>query len=153
MSRKNHENRNPSTAVVQAQSAEMRLQAQLRSFSGTLPPPEALERYNQILPGAAERIIVMAERQHGHRIELESHVIKSNVSAQKLGTILGFIVAMTVIIGGLFLVHQGKNAEGLAAILTALAALVGVFVYSKHEQQKDLAKKTEALANAANTHR
>ena len=117
-------------------------------YSGPLPPPEALERYNQIVPGAAERLIAMAENQHTHRQELEKHVIHSNVSAQKLGTILGFIVAMTVIIGGVYLVHEGKSGEGLAAILTALAALVGVFVYSKYEQQKDLARKSQALVNS-----
>jgi len=127
----------------------MRIQAMMRSFSGPLPPPEALERYNQVLPGAAERIIAMAESQHNHRQGLESHVVRSNVSAQTLGTILGFIVAMTVVIGGMYLVHEGKSGEGLAAILTALASLGGVFLYSKREQQKDLAKKTEALANAA----
>jgi flagellar motor component MotA len=88
----------------------------------------------------------MAESQHHHRQGLESHVIHSNVSAQKLGTILGFIVAMTVVIGGMYLVHEGKSAAGLSAILTALASLVGVFLYSKREQQKDLANKTEALA-------
>jgi len=90
----------------------------------------------------------MAEGQHSHRLELEKHVITSNVSAQKLGTVLGFIVAMTVVIGGMFLVHEGKSGEGLAAILTALASLVGVFLYSKHEQQKDLGKKSEALASS-----
>jgi uncharacterized membrane protein len=115
------------------------------SFSGPLPPPDVLDRYNQILPGAAERIIVMAESQHEHRLDLEKHVIHSNVSAQKLGTILGFVVAMTVIVGGTWLVHDGKSGEGLATIITALAALVGTFIYSKHEQQRDLAKKTEAL--------
>jgi uncharacterized membrane protein len=127
----------------------MSIQAMMRSFSGPLPPPEALERYNQILPGAAERIIAMAETQHQHRQGLERHVIHSNVKAQKLGTILGFIVAMTVVLGGMYLVHEGKNAPGLAAVLTALASLVGVFLYSKREQQKDLAKKTEDLASAA----
>jgi flagellar motor component MotA len=91
----------------------------------------------------------MAESQHSHRQDLEKHVIVSNVSAQKLGTILGFIVAMTVVLGGMWLVHDGKSVAGLASILTALASLVGVFVYSKYEQQKDLAKKTEALAVAA----
>src|SRR5438552_10293716 len=109
--------------MVQSQSSAVRIQA--ATFSGPLPPPEALERYNQILPGAAERIIAMAESQHTHRQGLEKHVIHSNVSAQKLGTILGFIVAMTVVIGGMFLVHEGKSGEGLAAILTALASLVG----------------------------
>jgi uncharacterized membrane protein len=132
---------------MQASGAQLRVQAMAR-FSGPLPPPEALERYNQILPGSAERLIAMAESQHSHRQELEKHVIHSNVSAQRLGTILGFIVAMTVIIGGVYLVHEGKSGEGLAAILTALAALVGVFVYSKYEQQKDLARKTQGLADS-----
>jgi uncharacterized membrane protein len=140
-----HKNRN--RGIVPAQSAELRFQAMMReSFSGPLPPPEVLDRYNQILPGAAERIIVMAESQHAHRLGLEKHVIHSNVSAQRLGTILGFVVAMTVIIGGTWLVHDGKSGQGLAAILSALAVLVGTFIYSKHEQQKELAKKTEALA-------
>jgi hypothetical protein len=52
---------------------------------------------------------------------------------------------MTVVLGGMWLVHEGKSGSGLAAILTALASLVGVFVWSKHEQQKDLRKKSEAL--------
>jgi uncharacterized membrane protein len=130
---------------------EIRLQAMSHtSFSGPLPPPEALEKYNQILPGTAERIIAMAESQHTHRQGLESHVVHSNVAAQRLGTILGFIVAMTVVVGGMYLVHEGKNAAGLASILTALASLVGVFLYSKYEQQKDLVKKTDALTQARN---
>jgi uncharacterized membrane protein len=141
-----HKNRNRD--LVPPQNASLRFQAAMQ-YSGPLPPPEALERYNQILPGAAERIIAMAESQHSHRQELEKHVITSNIAAQKLGTILGFTVAMTVVLGGMWLVHDGKSIEGLASILTALASLVGVFLYSKHEQQKDLAKKTEALATAA----
>lgn len=145
--------KNRNRSMVQTQSAELRVQAMMRAFSGPLPPPEALERYNQVLPGAAERIIAMAESQHSHRQELEKHVIKSNVSAQKLGTILGFVVSMTVVLGGMFLVHEGKSGEGLAAILTALASLVGVFLYSKREQQKDLSKKTDALTDAASTGR
>lgn len=90
----------------------------------------------------------MAEGQHAHRIEMERHVITSNVSAQKLGTVLGFIIVMTVAVGGILLIYAGKGVSGLATTITALASLVGVFVYSKHEQQKDLAKKTESLATA-----
>jgi uncharacterized membrane protein len=133
--------------MVQSQSTALRIQA--AAFSGPLPPPDALERYNQIVPGAAERIIAMAESQHTHRQALEKHVIHSNISAQRLGTVLGFVVAMTVVIGGMYLIHEGKSGEGLAAILTALASLVGVFLYSKREQRKELAKKTEALTHAA----
>ena len=97
MSRNKQRNRGLTTSQsADSQSAEVRIQAAMR-YSGPLPPPEALERYNQILPGAAERIIAMAESQHAHRQGLEKHVIESNVSAQRLGTILGFVVAMTAI--------------------------------------------------------
>jgi len=68
-------------------------------------------------------MIAMVESQHSQRQELEKHVIHANISAQRVGTMLGFIVAV--------------------------ASLVGVFLYSKREQQKDLDKKTQALADAA----
>jgi len=68
-------------------------------------------------------MIAMVESQHSQRQELEKHVIHANISAQRVGTMLGFIVAV--------------------------ASLVGVFLYSKREQQKDLDKKTQGLADAA----
>ena len=127
----------------------MRIQAEMHQWSGPLPQPEALERYNQILPGAAERILSMAETQHEHRLTIETNVIDSGVAAQKLGTILGFVIVMTVVIGGMFLIFEGKSTAGLAAVISSLTALVGVFVYSKREQQKDLANKTKNLAVTA----
>lgn len=66
MSRKN---RDRGITPVQRTDVVRMIQASA-SFSGPLPPPETLERYNQTLPGLAERIIVMAESQHSHRLEL-----------------------------------------------------------------------------------
>jgi uncharacterized membrane protein len=42
-----------------------------QSFSGPLPHPDVLRKFNEIIPGAAERIIKMAEDQSIHRKELE----------------------------------------------------------------------------------
>jgi uncharacterized membrane protein len=132
----------------------MRIQkAEMHAFAGPLPPPEVLERYNQVLPGAAERIIVMAESQHDHRQHLESTVISEGVKAQRLGTILGFVVAMTTILGGIFLMYTGKESTGLASVITALAGLVGVFIYGKHEEQKDRKKKADAITQAVTASR
>jgi len=112
---------------------------------GPLPAPEALERYNQILPGAADRILAMAERQEQHRQELEQQVITSNISSQKLGVKLGFVIAMTAIVGGIGLALAGKSGAGLTSIIGALAALVGVFVYGKKHQGRELDEKAQAL--------
>jgi len=37
-----------------------------QTFSGPLPPPEILAKYNSVLSDAAERIISMAENQATH---------------------------------------------------------------------------------------
>ena len=114
--------------------------------SGPLPPPEALQKYDQILPGAADRIIRMAESQHQHRQKLEKTVVESNAFSQKVGLILGFVIAMTAIVGGIWLAREGKSGSGVTAIIAALAALVGVFVYGKIEQRRELAEKSKALS-------
>lgn len=44
------------------------------TFLGPLPPPETLAQYEQVLPGSAERIMVMAENQAEHRQSLEETV-------------------------------------------------------------------------------
>jgi uncharacterized membrane protein len=58
--------------------------SQQYSFTGPLPPPEVLAKYNETVPGLAERIICMAEQQAKHRQQIETTVIKSNSFVQRL---------------------------------------------------------------------
>jgi uncharacterized membrane protein len=45
----------------------LQVNAQAISFSGPLPPPELLRKYDDLHPGLAERIIVMAEKEAEHK--------------------------------------------------------------------------------------
>jgi hypothetical protein len=90
----------------------------------------------------------MAESQHHHRQALEKCVVDSNVFSQKIGLGLGFTIAMTAIGGGIWLSAIGKSGSGLTAIIGALASLVGVFVYGKVQQNKELKDKAKALSTA-----
>jgi len=109
-------------------------------------PPEVLEKYNQALPGLAERIITMAEKQATHRQQIEKTVIESNAFTQKVAPFLGFIITMTAVGGGTELILKGKDVYGLAAIVTALASLAGVFIYGKKKQRKELDEKANDFA-------
>jgi uncharacterized membrane protein len=142
LSRKHSQKEEQLERMQQRQKAMMQVAA-LYSFSGPLPPPEALEKYNQALPGAAERILTMAEKQGDHRRKLETKVVDSNVFVQKVGPFLGFVIAMTVVVGGMFLIVRGKDGYGLAAIIAALGSLAGVFIYGKTKQNRELAAKAE----------
>jgi len=119
---------------------------EISRFSGPLPPPEELAKYDRILPGAADRIIRMAEQQSVHRQNLETVVIGANATTQKWGLACAFVIAMSAVWGGIWISLKGMSGAGLTTIIGALAALVGVFVYGKSQQKKELAEKQEALA-------
>ena len=70
-------------AVIEAQCA------------GPLPPPEAFQRYEEILPGAAERILKMAEKQAEHRQRLEEKIVNAEIRDARLGLIFGFLIGLT----------------------------------------------------------
>lgn len=118
---------------------------EISRFSGPLPHPEDLAKYEQVLPGSADRIISMAEQQAEHRRTLEKTVILSNVTLQQWGLGCAFVLAMTAITGGIWLSSKGMSGTGLTAIISALVALVGVFVYGKSEQKRELKEKADAL--------
>lgn len=82
-------------------------------FSGPIPPPDTLARYNDIIPNGAERILAMAENQSAHREKLEDKVVSGNISSQKLGSTYAFIISMVAIVGGIWLIHGGEVCNRL----------------------------------------
>lgn len=111
------------------------------SFSGPLPPPNILEKYNMVIPGSAERILMMAENQSASRQVLERIVVTSNARRETLGQICGLIVALAAITGGVVLALNDKSVAGLTAILTPLAGLVIAFIYGKRSQKAEVEQK------------
>jgi uncharacterized membrane protein len=104
-----------------------------------------LERYNEIVPNGADRIVSMAESQVRHRQTLENSVISGNVKAQSRGQVFAFALGLLSIGGGIGLIAFGRDASGLVAIITALASYAVVFVYGKHEQRAERAEKRREL--------
>lgn len=91
-----------------------------------MPAPAQLEQYERILPGAAERILKMAEEQFVHRSNLEQRVIQNAIRNSRLGLLFGFIIG----IAGLGVVIYCANQPLLAGFVAAinLGGLVGIFV-------------------------
>ena len=112
-----------------------------RVHQGPLPTPEDLAHYNDIEPGLANRIMLMAEEQSNHRQSIELIAVRAGAWNNKWGLISGFFIGMTSIICGTWIISIGKSSEGLATIISSLVALVGVFVYGKYKTQKELEKK------------
>ena len=114
------------------------------SFVGPMPPPELIAQYEAILPGAAEFFFETLERQSLHRRSLEARVVEANITHEKVGMWLAFVLAMAMVFCGAFLIFEDKDSQGLAMIGGTLAALCGVFVYSRRQERKALREKDPA---------
>ena len=99
----------------------------VRQFSGPLPEPDDLVRYENLLPGAAERIFTMAEAEQRHRTTMEQATLvsdqkhrdmvtvgqvtnaKSIFRSDLVGQILGGMVALGCVAGATFSMYMGAH--------------------------------------------
>jgi uncharacterized membrane protein len=135
-------------AEITAEVTSLVISQVSRFFAGPLPPPDILARYNEAFGGAAERIVAMAERQSIHRQELESRVVESNCSNERLGQIIGATIAVLSLVIGGGLLALDKSIAGFGVIGTSTASLVGVFLYSRNVESKERADKMKSMLDA-----
>ena len=86
-------------------------QQQIKHYSGIIPYPEIVEGYEKNCPEATDRILAMTENQlkSSQEIELSEQnninecrltMLKSDIEYNKRGQIFGFVLLLTMIIGG-----------------------------------------------------
>jgi uncharacterized membrane protein len=117
-------------------------------FSGPLPPPQALKAYDMVVPGAAERIISMAERQQAHRHGLEKIVIQGDTQRAFWGLVAGTVFAFGSLGAGTYLISNGREASGVALVGTTLVSVVGTFIYGTQSRKTERQERQERLLRA-----
>jgi uncharacterized membrane protein len=117
------------------------MRTEQRLHLGPLPSPEQLAQYNQVLPGLAERIVAMAEKQSGHRQDIEGRVVRSNIRNATIGQFLAFVLGAGTIGGSIWLVSIGRSLEGVSGVVMAIGSLLWAFVSGKRSQRAELDQK------------
>lgn len=123
------------------------------SYSGPLPPPSILQQYNDIVPGAAERILRMAEQQSEHRQLLEKTVVIGDSKRADRGLICGLIVALAALGGGVFLIFTGHEWSGASIAGLDIIGLVSVFVYGTVSRRSERLRKQALMGQASQPRR
>ncbi len=123
--------------MVVSQSSELQFEA----HAGPLPHPELSAAYERVLPGAADRIITMAERQQTHRHELESVAINGGSARARQGLAAGFVVTLAFLLASVWLVSTGHDVGGGVIGTVDLVALVSIFVIGQKSQSDERARK------------
>lgn len=113
-------------------------------YSGSFPPAKELEHYESVYPGFAEKLMERYVKQSEHRMSLENKAIDSGIKNSARGQVFAFILALVTILIGAFLIYLDKDALGIVAILSALASLVGVFIYGNKSKKDERIKKARA---------
>lgn len=107
---------------------------------GPLPPPAALEQFERIAPGSAERIIRMAESEQAHRHALESASAQTQRDAVRLtardgltGMILGAVIALAGI-GAAFAAFWLGAPWPLAVAFLSLPVMIVAVELVRHKK-------------------
>jgi len=109
----------------------------LEIYQGDLPHPKILAGYNALYPDAAKRIIENGIAETEHRREMEKRYLNANIKAHNLGQILGFVIAILIIVGGIYLILKDHQVSG--SILSGVSALgvIGMFTGNNSGNKKD----------------
>ncbi len=126
---------------VPAKQQTNSVQVQAAYFNGPLPPPDILAKYNDVLPGAADRIIAMAEKQAEHRQELEKIAVTSRAGDSRLGVVSGLIIGVVALLVGGYVIGKGHTISGILLGGGSIAGLVGVFVYGTRSSSAERIEK------------
>jgi len=109
-------------------------------FSGPIPPPEALAKYDSIVAGAADRILKMAENEAAARIRNEEKLIdneviltKNTVRSSYLGVFFAF--ASVVILAALaWFALMNEYPAVASGIIVVIASVAGIFILFRNRK-------------------
>lgn len=102
-----------------------------QSFSGPIPPPAILEGYERLVPGAAARILNMAEAEAAHLRQIERDALAHQTAIIQRGQYFGLAVAALAIGASVVALFLGQ--PWVAGVLggTTVVGLVAAFVLGR----------------------
>ena len=95
-----------------------------RTWHGPMPDPESLALYEQVVPGAAERLLTVFEEQVSHRHRMESQ----DSGRRSWGLAAAFIIVILILAAGVGLIYLGHGWAGAAVIGINIVGLAAVFI-------------------------
>lgn len=133
------------------QMVSMAIAVHEERHSGPLPAPKTLAQYDHVVPGAAERIIQMAEREQAHRHQHDRDVLGLRKAAvehvkerETRGQRLAGWLSLAVLLVGTYLIWLGQYHVGAGLIASTMVAIAAVFVVRQYKQRSESKPKTES---------
>jgi uncharacterized membrane protein len=104
------------------------------TYEGPLPPASEFEHYERVCPGAADRILAMAEKEESHRHETEDRIVNSVIKQTKVGQVFAFSIALGSLGTVIASLIMDRPFGAIAPAILALTSLAAVFIGNKNNK-------------------
>jgi len=116
-------------------------------FSGPMPHPELLGRYEALCPGSANRIIKMAEQEAEHRRAAETKIIDAQIkdrsdqyTESRCGQICALVITLAALGLGAYTAAQGHEWAGSVIGVGGIGGIVTTFIFGRQREADNTAK-------------
>lgn len=117
-------NKQEDEKIEQIVKREVVAEIRKSEFSGPIPPPSIIKGYEDVLPGAADRILSMAEEQAKHRQAMERKIVNTESRDSLLGILFAFSLGMGCIVAAIIVVVMVPQNSG--AIAGSIFGVAGI---------------------------
>ncbi len=116
---------------------------EVSQYSGPLPDPEILARYEKVLPGAAERTFKLVESEQEHRHKMQEKQLDAGIADQKdgrniekRGQVFALIIALSSFGVSVFSLSMGQEIAASIFGAGGVGALVIAFIQGRQNQKE-----------------
>jgi len=109
----------------------------MECWSGPTPPPEVIAKFDQMVPGSAEKYIDAPLKEAEHRRKLEEMDLRADIRSKYIGQMFGFMIALGILIVSIFCVYMKQPLAGFGALFIGAASFAGIFLYLKPKEGKE----------------
>lgn len=104
-----------------------RVEARFERYAGPIPSSKEMRGHEDVLPGSADRILSMAEREQ-----------KFQIAYAMCGLFFGFIAALLLIALSAYVVSLGFAWQSVGVVIGSIAGTAGTFIYSNRARRQEL---------------
>lgn len=130
MSNKPSKGKNKVSKIPQNNGGKIITHQQQEHYSGPIPKPLDLQKYEEIKAGFAERILTMAENESKHKQNIDHRIINSERIFNILGQLAATFMGLSVIALMWYAFSEGY-ADQVKWIGIGIASIVGLFIYKR----------------------
>ncbi|MCS6974524.1 MAG: DUF2335 domain-containing protein [Cyclobacteriaceae bacterium] len=106
---------------------------QTKVYQGIIPPPEAMEHYERVQPGFANRILHLTEQESRHRQKMEKRIVTFSFLTTLFGQLAALVAVLVVCYLCYFAFDKGYSSEATWIAVTVLIGIASVFLYRRKQ--------------------